>query len=188
MRKVIASPFVTLDGFIAGPDGELDWSVGDEAFDREQLPALLNRVDAILLGRLTYQALAAYWPFTSAEDDRIADRMNTLPKFVFSRTLSEAPWGHFKNARVVEDDPVEAVAKLKQQSGKDMVIFGSGRLVSELAQAGLIDEYQLRVNPVVLGSGKPLFGDLKESVKLKLLDSRTSPSGVVVLHYQLDNT
>ena len=85
-------------------------------------------------------------------------------------------------------DPSEAVAKLKQQSGKDLVIFGSGRLVSELAQAGLIDEYQLRVNPVVLGSGKRLFGDLKERVKLKLLDSRTSPSGVVVLHYQLDNT
>jgi dihydrofolate reductase len=188
LRKVIASPFVTLDGFIAGPDGALDWSVGDEAFDREQLPALLSRVDAILLGRLTYQALAAYWPFTSAEDDRTADLVNTIPKFVFSRTLSEAPWGPFKNARVVKDDPAEAVAKLKQQSGKDMVIFGSGRLVSQLAQAGLIDEYQLRVNPVVLGSGKRLFPDLKERVKLKLLDSRTSPSGVVVLHYQLDNT
>jgi dihydrofolate reductase len=188
LRKVIASPFVTLDGFIAGPDGALDWSVGDEAFDREQLPALLSRVDAILLGRLTYQALAAYWPFTSAKDDRTADLVNMIPKFVFSRTLSEAPWGPFKNARVVKDDPAEAVAKLKQQSGKDMVIFGSGRLISQLAQAGLIDEYQLRVNPVVLGSGKRLFPDLKERVKLKLLDSRTSPSGVVVLHYQLDNT
>jgi dihydrofolate reductase len=188
LRKVIASPFVTLDGFIAGPAGELDWSVGDEAFDREQLPVLLSRVDTILLGRLTYQALATYWPFASAEDDRIAERMNTIPKLVFSGTLAEAPWGHFNNARVVTDDPDEAVAKLKQQSGKDLVIFGSGRLVSELAQAGLIDEYQLRVNPVVLGSGKRLFGDLKERVKLKLLDSRTSPSGVVVLHYQLDNT
>ncbi|HEX6480016.1 MAG TPA: dihydrofolate reductase family protein [Ktedonobacteraceae bacterium] len=188
MRKVIASPFVTLDGFIAGPDGEVDWSVWDEAFDREQLPALLDRVDAILLGRLTYQALAAYWPVTSAQDDRVADLMNTIPKSVFSRTLSEAPWGHFNNARVVTDDPAEAVARMKQQSGKDLVIFGSGRLVSELAQAGLIDEYQLRVNPVVLGRGKRLFPDLKETVKLKLLDSRTSPSGVVVLHYQLDNT
>ena len=188
MRKVIASPFVTLDGFIAGPDGALDWSVGDEAFDREQLPALLDRVDVILLGRLTYQALAAYWPFASAEDDRVADLVNTTPKVVFSRTLSEAPWGHFKNAKVVKEDPAEAVARLKQQSGKDMVIFGSGRLVSHLTQAGLIDEYQLRVNPVVLGSGKRLFPDLKERVKLKLLDSRISPSGVVVLHYQLDNT
>lgn len=151
LRKIIASPFVTLDGFIAGPDGTLDWSVGDEAIDREQLPALLSRVDAILLGRLTYQALAAYWPFASGEDD-----------------------------------PAEAVAKLKQQQGRDIVIFGSGRLVSQLAQAGLIAEYQLRVNPVVLGSGKRLFQDLKERVKLKLLDIRTSPSGVVVLHYQLD--
>jgi dihydrofolate reductase len=188
VRKVIASPFVTLDGFIAGPDGELDWSVGDEAFDREQLPALLDRVDAILLGRLTYQALAAYWPFTSTEEDSTADLVNTIPKVVFSRTLAEAPWGPFKNARLVKGDPSAAVAQLKQQAGKDMVIFGSGRLVSELAQAALIDEYQLRVNPVVLGRGKRLFPDLRERVKLKLLASRTSPSGVVVLHYQLDNT
>jgi dihydrofolate reductase len=188
VRKVIASPFVTLDGFIAGPDGELDWSVGDEAFDREQLPALLDRVDAILLGRLTYQALAAYWPFTSTEEDRTADLVNTISKVVFSRTLAEAPWGPFKNARLVKEDPAAVVAQLKQQAGEDMVIFGSGRLVSELAQAGLIDEYQLRVNPVVLGRGKRLFPDLRETVKLKLLDSRTSPSGVVVLHYQLDNT
>jgi dihydrofolate reductase len=108
LRKAIASPFVTLDGFIAGPDGSLDWSVGDEAFDREQLPALLSRVDAILLGRLTYQELAAYWPFTSGEDDRDADLMNTIPKFVFSRTLAGASWGQFKNARVVKDDPAEA--------------------------------------------------------------------------------
>jgi dihydrofolate reductase len=188
VRKVIASPFVTLDGFIAGPDGELDWSVGDEAFDREQLPALLGRVDEILLGRLTYQALAAYWPFTSTEEDRIADLVNTIPKVVFSRTLAQAPWGQFKNARVVKGDPAAVVAQLKQQAGKDMVIFGSGRLVSELAQAALIDEYQLRVNPVVLGRGKRLFCDFKERVKLQVLDSRTSPSGVVVLHYQLDTT
>lgn len=188
MRKVIASPFVTLDGFIAGSDGAVDWSVGDDAFEREQLPALLSRADAILLGRLTYQELAAYWPFTSAQEDRVADLVNTIPKVVFSRTLAEAPWGHFNNARVVSEDPAEAVARLKQQSGKDMVIFGSGRLVSQLAQAGLIDEYQLRVNPVVLGRGKQLFPDLQQRVKLHLLDSRTSPSGVVILHYQLDHT
>jgi dihydrofolate reductase len=184
VRHLIASPFVTLDGFIAASDGGVDWSVGDEVFDREELPALMNRVDAILLGRLTYQALAAYWPFASVADDRVADLVNRIPKVVFSRTLAEAPWGQYKNATVVRDDPTEAVARLKQQPGKDMVIFGSGTLVSQLAHAGLIDEYQLRVNPVVIGEGKRLFPDLKEAVKLKLLDARTSPSGVVVLHYE----
>src|SRR6266566_6635618 len=182
MRKVIASPFITLDGFIAGPQGELDWDAGGGEFDRDMLPLLLKRADTIVLGRVTYQELAAYWPFASTEDDINAELMNTVSKIVFSRTLEQVEWGKWGNARLVKDDPAEVIAHLKQQPGKDMVIFGSGRLVSQLAQAGLIDEYQLRVNPVVLGSGKRLFPDLTERVKLKLLDSRTSPSGVVVLH------
>jgi dihydrofolate reductase len=184
MRKVIASPFITLDGFIAGPQGELDWAAGGGEFDREMLPLLLKRVDAILLGRVTYQELAAYWPFASTEDDINAELMNTVPKMVFSRTLSQVAWGTWGNSRLVNDDPVGAIANLKQQPGKDMVIFGSGRLVSQLAHAGLVDEYQLRVHPVVLGSGKPLFTDLKEPVKLNLLEATPLSQGVVVLHYQ----
>jgi len=184
MRKVIASPFVTLDGFFAGPHGELDWAVGGEEFDRDLLPELLRRVDAIVLGRVTYQELAAYWPFASTEDDRNAELMNTIPKIVFSKTLSTVEWGKWQNARLVKDDPAETIANLKQQPGRDMAIFGSGGLVSQLAQRGLVDEYQLRVHPVVLGSGKPFFKDLKEQMKLKLLDSRAFPSGVVVLSYQ----
>jgi dihydrofolate reductase len=184
MRKVIASPFVTLDGFIAGPHGELDWAIGGEEFDREMLPLLLKRVDAIVLGRVTYQELAAYWPSATTDDDINVELMNTVPKIVFSRTLEQVEWGKWRNARLVKDDPAEVIAHLKQQPGKDMVIFGSGRLVSQLAQAGLIDEYQLRVHPVVLGSGKPLFTDLKEPVKLKLLAATPLSEGVVVLHYQ----
>ncbi len=89
MRKVIASPFITLDGFIAGPQGELDWAVGGEEFDRKMLPLLLKRVDAIVLGRVTYQELAAYWPFASTEDDINAELMNTVPK-IRARDLSRA--------------------------------------------------------------------------------------------------
>jgi len=184
MRKVIASPFITLDGFIAGPQGELDWAVGGEEFDREMLPLLLKRVDAIVLGRVTYQELAAYWPFASTEDDINAELVNTVPKIIFSRTLEQVEWGKWGNTRLVKDDPVGAIANLKQQPGKDIVIFGSGRLVSQLAQAGLVDEYQLRVHPVILGSGKPLFKDLKEPVKLNLLEATPLSQGVVVLHYQ----
>jgi len=94
MRKVIASPFVTLDGFIAGPHGELDWAVGDEEFDREMLPLLLKRVDAIVLGRVTYQELAAYWPSATADEDINIELMNTVPKIVFSRTLEQVKWGN----------------------------------------------------------------------------------------------
>src|SRR6266568_3016850 len=118
MRKVIASPFITLDGFIAGPQ---------EEFDREMLPLLLKRVDAIVLGRVTYQELAAYWPFASTEDDINAELMNTVPKIIFSRTLEQVEWGKWGNIRLVKDDPVGAIANLKQQPGKDMVIFGSGK-------------------------------------------------------------
>ncbi|OLC62521.1 MAG: hypothetical protein AUH89_01170 [Ktedonobacter sp. 13_1_40CM_4_52_4] len=110
--------------------------------------------------------------------------MNTIPKIVFSKTLETVEWGKWQNARLVKDDPAETIANLKQQPGRDMAIFGSGGLVSQLAQRGLVDEYQLRVHPVVLGSGKPFFKDLKEQMKLKLLDSRAFPSGVVVLSYQ----
>jgi len=95
------------------------------------------------------------WPFASTEDDINAELMNTVSKLVFSRTLSQAEWGKWGTIRLVKDDPAEVIAHLKQQPGKDMVIFGSGGLVSQLAQAGLVDDYQLRVHPVVLGSGKP---------------------------------
>ena len=184
MRKVIASPFITLDGFIAGPQGELDWAAGGGEFDRDMLPLLLKRADTIVLGRVTYQELAAYWPFASTEDDINAELMNTVSKLVFSRTLEQVEWGKRGNIRLVKDDPAEVIAHLKQQPGKDMVIFGSGGLVSQLAQAGLVDEYQLRVHPVVLGSGKPLFKDLKEPLKLTLLEATPLSQGVVVLHYQ----
>ncbi len=100
MRKIIASPFITLDGFIAGPQGELDWAAGGEEFDRDMLPLLLRRVDAIILGRVTYQSLAAYWPFASTEDDLNAELVNTLPKIVFSRTLARAGWGKWDNASI----------------------------------------------------------------------------------------
>src|SRR5437879_12052328 len=104
MRKVIASPFITLDGFIAGPQGELDWAAGGGEFDREMLPLLLKRVDAIVLGRVTYQELAAYWPFASTEDDINAELMNTVPKIIFSRTLEQGERGKCMNTRQVKDE------------------------------------------------------------------------------------
>jgi dihydrofolate reductase len=182
MRKIIVSNYVTIDGFFAGPNGELDWFVWDDEmakFSTDQL----NTMDAILLGRVTYQLFADYWPTPTAykENPNIAPMMNDLPKIVFSRTLDNAEW---TNTRLVKENIAEEISKLKQQPGKNMVIFGSGSIVSAFAQSGLIDDYRIFVNPIVLGSGKSLFKGLNERLKLKLLSTKTFQCGVVLLQYE----
>src|SRR6266487_4407120 len=170
MRKVILSNLVTLDGFFAGPNGELDWFIVNEE-GKKDANDLLSKVDAILFGRVTYQLLADYWPAaatnpsTSKSDLEIADKMNNLPKIVFSKTLQEVKWN---NSRLVKENIAEEISKMKQQPGKDMVIFGSGSIVTTFMQLGLIDEYRILVNPVVLGNGKPLFTDINDKQNLKL--------------------
>ena len=186
MRKVILSNLVTLDGFFAGPNGELDWHIVDEEFNQYAID-LLSKVDALLFGRVTYQLMADYWPAaatnpsTSKSDLEIADKMNNLPKIVFSKTLQEVKWN---NSRLVKDNIAEEISKMKQQPGKDMVIFGSGSIVSTFMQHGLIDEYRIIVNPIVLGNGNPLFKGIKDKHNLKLLKTRVFGSGVVILYYE----
>ena len=127
--------------------------------------------------------MANYWPSPAAakDDPIIADRMNNLPKIVFSKTLEKVEW---KNSRLVKENIAKEISKLKRQPGKDMVIYGSGSIVSALAQAGLIDEYRIFVNPIVLGSGKPLFKDIKNRLNLKLLNTKTFGNGLVLLCYR----
>jgi len=182
MRKVIVSMMVTLDGFFAGPNGEIDWHVVDEEFN-EYADDLLSSVDTLLFGRVTYQLMADYWPSPSAttDDPIIADKMNQLHKIAFSRTLEKVEWN---NSRLVKGNIAEEMAKLKQQPGKDMAIFGSGSIVSTFTQRGLIDEYRIIVNPVVLGNGKPLFKGIHDKLNLKLLKTKTFRSGNVMLCYQ----
>ncbi len=183
MRKVIASPFVTLDGFMAGPQGEIDWN--EPYFDEEMANYVgkqFDSVDTIFFGRVTYQLFAQYWPTQGVKDDPVfAEKMNTLPKIVFSRTLEKVEWN---NTRLVKDHVLEEIQALKQQSGRDIVIDGSAGLIHSLTNLGLIDEYRLRIHPVVLGSGVPLFKDLKDQMSLKLVESKPFRSGVVILHYQ----
>jgi dihydrofolate reductase len=185
MRKVIVSEMVSLDGFFAGPNGEIDWHVVDEEFN-EWAIAQLNAMDALLFGRVTYQGMASYWPTPAAieDDPEVADKMNTLPKIVFSKTLDKVEWGKWNNARLVTDDLGAEISKLKQQPGKDMVIFGSGSIVSALTQLGLIDEYRILVAPVVLGSGVPLFKGIAKPFKLNLLRTKTLKTGVVLMYYE----
>ena len=178
MRKLIVSNLMSLDGFFEGPNKDLDWFVLDEdffAYSRD----LLRSVDVIVFGRTTYEHMAAYWP--SAPKDEIADKMNNLSKIVFSRTLEKAEWN---NSRLVRGNAAEEVAKLKQRPGKDMVILGSATLASSLLQLGLIDEYRVILNPILLGGGNPLFKVLKNRIRLTLQKTRLLRSGVVVLYYQ----
>ena len=186
MRKVILSNMVTLDGFFEGPNKELDWHIVDEEIN-EYANDLLSNVDALLFGRVTYQLMADYWPAaatnpsTSKSDLEIADKMNNLPKIVFSKTLQEVKWN---NSRLVKENIAEEISKMKQQPGKDMVIFGSGSIVSTFMQHGLIDEYRIIVNPVVLGNGKPLFKGINGKQNLKLLKTKVFDSGIVILFYE----
>ena len=182
MRKVIVSNMITLDGFLAGPDGDIDWHIADADFNDYALD-MFKSVDTLLFGRVTYQLMASYWPTPSAttDDPIIADKMNNLAKIVFSKTLTKADWN---NSRLAKGDISEEVKKLKQQPGKDMVIFGSSSLVSALTPPRLIDEYRLIVNPVILGSGLPEFTGIKDRVQLQLVEARAFRAGTVLLRYE----
>ncbi len=172
----------TLDGFFAGPNGEIDWHNVDEEFNAFAIDQL-DSADGLIFGRVTYQVMASYWPTPTAvaDDPHVAVKMNAIPKIVFSRTLEKAEWN---NARLIKGHIDEEILKLKQQPGQDWYIFGSADLAAYFTQRGLIDEYRIIVNPVVIGSGMPLFKDLKSRLDLKLIKARTFRSGNVLLYYE----
>ncbi len=184
MRKIIVSNYVTLDGFMAGPNGEIDWSLWNEE-TAQYAKELQKSIDTILFGRVTYELMASFWPTPAAdsEDPVITGYMNDTAKIVFSKTLEKTDW---KNTKVIREINSGEILKMKQQPGKNLVIYGSGSLVSNLTQLGLIDDYRIFVNPVILGQGKLLFQDLKDRHKLKLIDTKIFKNGVVLLHYEPD--
>jgi dihydrofolate reductase len=179
MRRLFWQMNVTLDGFMEGPNRELNDTaqVVDEDFDR-YATEMLKSIDAIFLGRKTYQLFAGYWPSATGPD---ADRLNELPKIVFSRTLEKVEW---KNSRLVKENVAEEVARLKQQPGNDIALFGSADLASTFMRLGLIDEYRIFVTPVILGRGTPMFRDIGDRIALKLSKVTTWSSEVVALYYQ----
>jgi dihydrofolate reductase len=189
MRKIIVTMWTTLDGYVAGPNGEMDWisELYDEAMGTYEYN-LVSSADTLLLGRGTYQSFAGSWPYVPDNPDApegekaYARKVNAMRKLVFSRTLESVEWN---NSTLVKELIPEDIAQLKQESGRDMVIYGSVSLVQTLTNLGLIDEYQILIHPVLLGSGKPLFQDIQHKTKLKLVESRVLPSGVVLLTYQL---
>lgn len=175
MRKIVLSMYVSLDGVVEEPAWTMPfWNDEIAQFKYNEL----FESDALLLGRITYQGFAKAWP-SMKDEQGFADRMNGLPKFVASRTLEEMEW----NATLIKGDIVEEVSKLKQQSGQNILIFGSADFAQTLMQHNLIDEYRLLIYPVILGGGKRLFKD-GSNTKLKLVDTKPFGSGVVALTYQ----
>ena len=185
MRKLIAFLQVTLDGHFAGANGDIGWA-HKETKDAEWSAFMADNATAggqLLFGRLTYEMMASFWPTPLAieRDPIVAERMNSLPKVVFSRTLDKASWN---NTRLVKGDLAAEIRKMKQEPGTDMVIMGSGTIVSQLAQEGLIDEYEIALNPIVLGKGRTMFEGVKEKQSLKLTKTRAFANGNVFLCYE----
>jgi dihydrofolate reductase len=186
MRRLILQEWISLDGYAVDSDGSLDFfpeSETDRYSDRDQL-AFLDSVDTILLGRKTYELFVDYWPTANTEEEIVADRLNELPKLVFSKTLREAPWGTWPPARVVRGDAVAEIGRLKAQEGKNMVLWGSLSLSLDLMAADLIDEYHLRLCPTLVGGGRPLFPTREGYANLERVNLRTYDTGVVFLHYE----
>ncbi|MRN53916.1 dihydrofolate reductase family protein [Paenibacillus monticola] len=185
MRKIIVFNSMSLDGYYTGPNGEIDWFIHDPEVDKTS-HELMNP-DTILFGRATYQMFESYWPHVARNSNapegarRMAEELNQMTKVVFSTTLTEVTW---ENSKLLHDNLAEEVRKLKTDEGADITIFGSGTLVQQLAQEGLIDEYLLLVMPVVVGGGKLLFKDVQRT-KLVLLETKSFKSGVALLHYRI---
>ena len=188
MRRLILFMVLSLDGFVGGPNGEMDWENRDPQVGMEMSTPLINTIDTILIGRVLYKGFEQAWPAMATNPTSpkelvdFANWIENSQKVVFSNTLKAVLW---KNARIVpatsDDDIVKEVTRLKQGEGKDMVVFGGARLAQTLSRLGLIDEYRFKLQQVALGSGLQLF---KGKTNLKLVKSKEFKSGVIGLYYQ----
>jgi dihydrofolate reductase len=181
VRNVVASTYMTLDGVFEEPSWSAPyWSDDAQRFARDQLWAS----DALLLGRVTYEGFAAHWPTEEwiEREGEFAERMNSYPKYVASRSLSEPL--EWNNSHLLDGDEADAVRKLKEEPGKDILMYSSVGLMHALMEDDLIDNYRIWVHPLVLGSGRRLFNEGIDKTELTLVDTTTLPNGVVVLDYQ----
>jgi dihydrofolate reductase len=194
MRRIVMFNHVSADGCFAGADGNLDWIVQDDEVDKAAMEGGPG-ADTFLLGRRTYELFASFWPQAvdnpnaqaphgggelSETQRQMAVGLNEMTKLVFSKTLKKVTW---KNSRLIPKLDAREIEAMKKQPGQDMLILGSGSIVSQLTQHGLIDEYHLVVNPIVLGNGRPLLTDVSKSLRLKLLKAREFKSGCMMLNY-----
>jgi dihydrofolate reductase len=185
MPKLIVFNHVTLDGYFVDKNGDMSWAKANHQ-DAEWNAFVSENASGggvLVFGRITYELMAGFWPTPFAIENMpdIAKGMNSMPKVVFSRTLEQASWN---NTTLVKGDLVAEIRKMKRESGEGMAILGSGSIVTQLAPEGLIDEYQIVVNPVVLGQGRTMFEGIKERLSLKLTKTRAFRNGNVLLCYE----
>src|ERR1700693_3496003 len=185
MGRIVVTEFISLDGVMEDPGGDSGFKHAGWTFEieqgREGADFKINETrnsEALLLGRVTYQGFAKAWP---SLDGEFADKFNSMPKYVISSTLDKAEWN---NSTVLKGDVVKEVSKLRQKPGGDIVFHGSAKLVQTLVEHDLVDELRLMVFPVVLGSGKRLFGNTNDKKPLRLVDSRTLGDGITLLTFQ----
>ena len=197
MRRIVTFNRVTADGYFAGRDGNLDWVVPDPEVDKAGAKGI-PRYDTIVFGRRTYEIFEGFWPHAvddSARDPHGPGRqspeirsmgrwINEASKVVFSRTRKEVTW---KNSRLLHEFDPREIETMKSQPGKDIIVFGSGSIASQLTQHGLIDEYQFVVSPILLGSGRTFLSEVSKALRLDLLEAKTYQSGSVMLRYARPN-
>ncbi len=183
MRKLKLQMHISLDGYVAGPNGESDWmTFSDDGF--EYVNALIDTSDTLLLGRKMSDGFMDYWESVAKQPENpknsFAIKIVNIPKIVFSKTIEESKWG---NTTLAKGDIVEEVEKIKKKDGKDIIVYGGANFVSNLIRENLIDEYHLNVNPTAIGSGLAIFNNLKDGLQLQLIKSQALDSGVVVNTY-----
>ena len=177
MAKLVMWNLMTLDGFVEGPNRDISWHFDVWGDELERLSIdQMKAAGGLMFGRVTYDLMVSHWPSATGE---VADFMNELPKYVFSRTLTKSDWN---NTQMFGADVRGTIERLKRESGKDILLFGSADLAADLMPHRLIDEFRIAVNPIILGGGTPLFKP-GEKLKLKLLDSRPLSTGIVILRY-----
>ena len=184
MGKLCVYNFVSANGYFKGPDEDISWAKQNQSKEERDFAAENLQADGILLfGRVTYEMMKSYWPTPQAKKDApdVAEGMNKAEKIVVSKTLKKTDW---ENTRIIKDNIAAEVKKLKETSGKDITILGSGSIVSQLAEKGLIDEFQVMVHPVAIGDGTPFLKAINKKIELELTKTRSFKSGIVLLCYQ----
>jgi dihydrofolate reductase len=183
MALLTAYNFISLNGYFKGENGDISWAKRNDREQSEFAAKNMKAGNTLLFGRVTYEMMAAFWPTEQAEQvmPDVAAGMNKAKKIVFSKTLKKADWA---NTTIISNDIFEEVKKLKNTQKKDMTILGSGSIISQFAEKGLIDYYQIMIHPVVLSSGTPLLSNITINTDLKLKDSKIFKNGVVLLSYE----
>jgi dihydrofolate reductase len=183
MRKLIVFNQVSIDGRFVDAKGDMSWAHKDDAEWNDYVNGNASGGGVLVFGRITYEMMAGYWPSPMAAKNNpvVAQQMNRLPKIVFSRTLENTSW---QNTTLLHGDPSDEMRRLKKEDGGDMVVMGSGTIVSQLTEHGLVDQYQIVVVPVILGGGRTMFDGVTRRPSLRLMQTRSFSNGNVVMHYE----